>query len=69
MEEMINKLREEDIKLFHKILELEDFINSRQIDTVSNNQAHLLRTQFQIMRSYHEVLYARICDLEDNLNK
>ena len=65
MEEIIKKLREEDNELFSKLLKLEYFINSNRIKTVSINQANLLRTQFQIMRSYHEVLYARICDLQE----
>lgn len=68
MEGIIKKLRQEDDELFSRLLRLEEFINSNRIKTVSKNQANLLRIQFQIMRSYHEVLYARICDLQNESN-
>ncbi len=62
--EILEKLRTEDNELMNRLFRLEGFINSNQITSVSTNQANLLRAQFQIMRSYHEVLYARKDDLE-----
>lgn len=69
LKELVEKLREEDNVLFDKIIKLEDFINSKRIFTVSTTQAFLLQIQFQAMRTYHEVLYCRIQDLNNQIYK
>lgn len=69
LKELVEKLREEDNVLFDKLIKLEDFINSKRIFTVSSTQAFLLQIQFQAMRTYHEVLYCRIQDLQNKIYK
>lgn len=61
------KLYDEDNELFEKIMKLEDFINSVRIKKVSKTQANLLEIQFQAMRTYHQVLRARINDLQNEI--
>jgi hypothetical protein len=73
-EEKINELKKlqsrlytEDNELFEKIMKLEDFINSIRITKISKQQANLLEVQFQAMRTYHQVLRARINDLQNKI--
>ncbi len=61
------KLYDEDNELFEKMIKLEDFINSIRIREVSKTQANLLEVQFQAMRTYHQVLRARINDLQNEI--
>lgn len=68
IQEMQNKLSEEDNELFKKIIKLENFINSKRITEVSKSQANLLEIQFQAMRTYHQTLRARINDLQNEIN-
>ena len=63
------KLYDEDNELFEKIMKLEDFINSIRITKISKQQANLLEVQFQAMRTYHQVLMARINDLQNEIFK
>ena len=63
------KLYDEDNELFEKIMKLEDFINSIRITKISKQQANLVEVQFQAMRTYHQVLRARINDLQNEIFK
>lgn len=67
--EVQNKLYDEDNELFEKIMKLEDFLNSKRIQEISKTQRNLLEVQFQAMRTYHQVLRARINDLQDEIFK
>lgn len=67
LERIQKKLRDEDIELFDKMIKLEDFINSGRITEISKQQANLLEVQFQAMRTYHQVLRARINDLQNEI--
>jgi hypothetical protein len=62
-----HKLYDEDNELYEKIIKLEDFINSIRITKISKQQANLLEVQFQAMRTYHQVLRARINDLQNEI--
>ena len=67
LKQIRNKLFEEDNELFEKIIKLEDFINSNRITKISREQVNLLEVQFQAMRTYHQVLRARIIDLQNQI--
>lgn len=67
LEKLQSRLWEEDNELFEKIMKLEDFINSIKITKISKQQANLLEVQFQAMRTYHQVLRARINDLQNEI--
>ena len=67
LEKLQSRLWEEDNELFEKIMKLEDFINSIRITKISKQQANLLEVQFQAMRTYHQVLRARINDLQNEI--
>ena len=67
LEKLESRLWEEDNELFEKIMKLEDFINSIKITKISKQQANLLEVQFQAMRTYHQVLRARINDLQNEI--
>lgn len=69
LERIQAKLYDEDNELFEKIMKLEDFINSVRITKISKQQANLLEVQFQSMRTYHQVLRARINDLQNEIFK
>ena len=69
LERIQAKLYDEDNELFEKIMKLEDFINSVRITKISKQQANLLEVQFQAMRIYHQVLRARINDLQNEIFK
>lgn len=69
LKELVEKLREEDNVLCEKIIRLQDFITSQRIFTVSETQTFLLQIQFQTMKTYHEVLYCRILDLNNQIYK
>lgn len=64
-----SKLYDEDNELFEKIMKLEDFLNSKRIHEISKTQSNLLEVQFQAMRTYHQVLRARINDLQNEIFK
>nr|DAD77776.1 MAG TPA: hypothetical protein [Myoviridae sp. ctCL221] len=68
-QEIQNKLYDEDNELFEKIMKLEDFLNSKRIQEISKTQSNLLEVQFQAMRTYHQVLRARINDLQNEIFK
>lgn len=68
-QEIQNKLYDEDNELFEKIIKLEDFLNSKRIHEISKTQSNLLEVQFQAMRTYHQVLRARINDLQNEIFK
>lgn len=68
-QEIQNKLYDEDNELFEKIMKLEDFLNSKRIYEISKTQSNLLEVQFQAMRTYHQVLRARINDLQNEIFK
>lgn len=67
LEQIRNKLFEEDDELCKKIIKLEAFINSNRITKISREQVNLLEVQFQAMRTYHQVLRARIIDLHKQI--
>lgn len=67
LEQLQKRLYTEDNELFEKIMKLEDFINSIRITKISKQQANLLEVQFQAMRTYHQVLRARINDLQNEI--
>lgn len=67
LKQIRNKLFEEDNELFEKIIKLEEFINSNRITKISREQVNLLEVQFQAMRTYHQVLRARIIDLQNQI--
>ena len=67
LEGIQTNLYKEDNELFEKIMKLEDFINSIRITKISKQQANLLEVQFQAMRTYHQVLRARINDLQNEI--
>lgn len=67
IERIRDKLWDEDNELFEKIMKLEDFMNSIRITKISKQQANLLEVQFQAMRTYHQVLRARINDLQNEI--
>lgn len=67
IERIRDKLWDEDNELFEKIMKLEDFMNSIRITKISKQQANLLEIQFQAMRTYHQVLRARINDLQNEI--
>lgn len=67
LERIKDKLYDEDNNLFKKIMKLEDFINSIRITKISKQQANLLEVQFQAMKTYHQVLRARINDLQNEI--
>ena len=67
LEKLQSRLYTEDNELFEKIMKLEDFINSIRITKISKQQANLLEVQFQAMRTYHQVLRARINDLQNEI--
>ena len=48
-------------------MKLENFINSIKITKISKTQANLLKVQFQAMRTYHQILRARINDLQNEI--
>lgn len=68
-QEIQNKLYNEDNELFEKMIKLEDFLNSKRIHEISKTQGNLLEIQFQSMRTYHQVLRARINDLQNEIFK
>ena len=67
IERIRDKLWDEDNELFEKIMKLEDFMNSIRITKISKQQANLIEVQFQAMRTYHQVLRARINDLQNEI--
>lgn len=67
LEKLQSRLYTEDNELFEKIMKLEDFISSIRITKISKQQANLLEVQFQAMRTYHQVLRARINDLQNEI--
>ena len=67
LEKLQSRLYTEDNELFEKIMKLENFINSIRITKISKQQANLLEVQFQAMRTYHQVLRARINDLQNEI--
>ena len=67
LEKLESRLWKEDNELFEKIMKLENFINSIRITKISKQQANLLEVQFQAMRTYHQVLRARINDLQNEI--
>lgn len=67
LEQLQQRLYTEDNDLFEKIMKLEDFITSVRITKISKQQANLLEVQFQAMRTYHQVLRARINDLQNEI--
>ena len=67
LKQIRNKLFEEDNELLEKMIKLEDFINSNKITKISREQVNLLEVQFQAMRTYHQVLRARIIDLQNQI--
>lgn len=67
LERIQAKLYEEDNELFEKIMKLENFIDSIKITKISKTQANLLEVQFQAMRTYHQILRARINDLQNEI--
>lgn len=67
LEQLQKRLYTEDNELLEKIMKLEDFINSIRITKISKQQANLLEVQFQAMRTYHQVLRARINDLQNEI--
>lgn len=67
LEKLQSRLYTEDNELFEKIMKVEDFINSIKITKISKQQANLLEVQFQAMRTYHQVLRARINDLQNEI--
>lgn len=67
LERIQAKLYEENNELFEKIMKLENFINSIKITKISKTQANLLKVQFQAMRTYHQILRARINDLQNEI--
>ena len=67
LERIKDKLYDEDNNLFKKIMKLEDFLNSIRITKISKQQANLLEVQFQAMKTYHQVLRARINDLQNEI--
>ena len=68
-QEIQNKLYDEDNELFEKMIKLENFLNSKRIHEISKTQGNLLEIQFQAMRTYHQVLRARINDLQNEIFK
>ncbi len=69
LQELQERLYREDNELFEKIMKLEDFINSKRINEISDEQANLLEVQFQAMRTYHQVLRARINNFNNEIFK
>lgn len=69
LEKIQTKLYDEDNNFFEKIMKLEDFMNSIRITKISKTQANLLEVQFQAMRTYHQILRARINDLQNEILK
>ena len=67
LERIQAKLYEENNELFEKIMKLENFINSIKITKISKTQANLLKVQFQAMRTYHQILRARINELQNEI--
>lgn len=67
LEKLQSRLYTEDNELFEKIMKVEDFINLIKITKISKQQANLLEVQFQAMRTYHQVLRARINDLQNEI--
>lgn len=67
LEGIQTNLYKEDNELFEKIMKLEDFLNSIKITKVSKTQRNLLEVQFQAMRTYHQILRARINDLQNEI--
>lgn len=67
LEQLQQRLYTEDNELFEKIMKLEDFITSVRITKISKQQANLLEVQLQAMRTYHQVLRARINDLQNEI--
>lgn len=65
IQELQHKLYDEDNELFERIMKLEDIINSsNRYKNISQSQFNLLDVQFQAMRTYHQVLRARINDFQ-----
>lgn len=69
LERIQAKLYDEDNELFEKIMKLEDFLNSNRTLKISKSQFNLLEVQFQAMRTYHQILRARINDLQNEILK
>ena len=69
LEKIQAKLYNEDNELFEKIMKLEDFLNSNRTTKISKTQHNLLEVQFQAMRTYHQILRARINDLQNEIFK
>ena len=67
LERIQDKLADEDNELIEKMINLENFIYSSRITKISKQQANLLEVQFQAMRTYHQVLRARINDLQNEI--
>ena len=63
-----SKLYDEDNELFERIMNLEDIINSiNRYKNISKSQLNLLNVQFQAMKTYHQVLRARINDFQEEI--
>lgn len=60
MEELKEKLINEDNDLFTKLYSLKQFIKSSYFQTIPIEHRHLLQIQFNTMHAYHDILRARI---------
>lgn len=67
LERIQDKLADEDNELIEKMFNLKNFIYSSRITNISKQQANLLGVQFHAMRTYHQVLRARINDLQNEI--
>lgn len=60
IEEVRNRVVDEQNELRNRITKLAVFIYSDKINTVSDEQARLLKSQLHIMEEYNDILTARL---------
>lgn len=70
LRELLNKLQREANHLVNKIMNLEDILFSRrEVEKITNTQINLLDIQLNSMKTYYQVLRARIEDFEYEISK
>ena len=69
LQKKIDELFREHNELLGKIMRLDVFLCSKKINEIPDSQRNLLNVQFQIMRTYHQILRARINDISDEIEK
>lgn len=70
IKELIDKLSKELSELSNKIMKLENTLFSyKGTEKFTTNQLDLLNIQYMSMKTYFQVLHARIRDLENDIIK